>query len=97
MFQVPSSHSQHNRSNKFQSHFRKLKVLGILCLFQVLELEATLERLTNEYQKAIEEKMRCQREADETTKTIQLANSEPHCFFLLILTTHLTAGRLFCR
>ena len=45
-----------------------------LFLFQVLELEATLERLTNEYQKAIEEKMRCQREADETTKTIQLAN-----------------------
>jgi hypothetical protein len=42
----------------------------------VLELEATLERLTNEYQKAIEEKMRCQREADETTKTIQLANRE---------------------
>ena len=41
-----------------------------------LELEATLERLTNEYQKAIEEKMRCQREADETTKTIQLANRE---------------------
>jgi hypothetical protein len=38
-------------------------------------LEATLERLTNDYQKAIEEKMRCQREADETTKTIHLANS----------------------
>jgi dynein heavy chain len=42
----------------------------------VLELEATLARLTNDYQKAIEEKMRCQREADETTKTIQLANSK---------------------
>jgi hypothetical protein len=39
-------------------------------------LEATLERLTNDYQKAIEEKMRCQREADETTKTIHLANSK---------------------
>ena len=42
----------------------------------MLELEATLARLTNDYQKAIEEKMRCQREADETTKTIQLANSK---------------------
>ena len=48
----------------------------------MLELEATLERLTNEYQKAIEEKMRCQREADETTKTIQLANREPLWSFL---------------
>jgi len=38
-------------------------------------LEATLARLTNDYKRAIEEKMRCQQEADETSKTIQLANS----------------------
>jgi dynein heavy chain len=41
---------------------------------KVLDLEATLAKLTNDYQKAIDEKMRCQQEADETTKTIQLAN-----------------------
>ena len=41
---------------------------------KVLDLEATLEKLTGDYQKAIDEKMRCQEEADATNKTIQLAN-----------------------
>eukprot|EP00095_Tigriopus_kingsejongensis_P007513 maker-scaffold103_size370364-snap-gene-1.20 protein:Tk07513 transcript:maker-scaffold103_size370364-snap-gene-1.20-mRNA-1 annotation:"dynein beta ciliary-like" len=41
---------------------------------KVVDLEATLAKLTNDYQKAIDEKMRCQQEADETTKTIALAN-----------------------
>ena len=41
---------------------------------KVQDLEATLKKLTDDYQRAIDEKMRCQKEADETTKTIQLAN-----------------------
>ena len=41
---------------------------------KVLDLEATLEKLTKDYQRAIDEKMRCQAEADATNKTIQLAN-----------------------
>ena len=41
---------------------------------KVVTLEATLKKLTDDYQKAIDEKMRCQREADETAKTIALAN-----------------------
>ena len=38
------------------------------------ELEATLSKLTSDYQHAIDEKVRCQREADATSKTIALAN-----------------------
>ena len=41
---------------------------------KVVKLEATLAKLTSDYQKAIDEKMRCQQEADETAKTINLAN-----------------------
>jgi len=41
---------------------------------KVISLEAALARLTNDYQKAIDEKMKCQAEADETQKTITLAN-----------------------
>ena len=37
-------------------------------------MESTLAKLTSDYQKAIDEKVRCQQEADETTKTIALAN-----------------------
>jgi len=33
-----------------------------------------LAKLTEDYQRAIDEKVRCQQEADETTKTIALAN-----------------------
>ncbi len=40
----------------------------------MVDLEATLAKLTEDYQRAIDEKVRCQREADETTKTIALAN-----------------------
>ena len=39
-----------------------------------MDLESTLQKLTSDYQMAIDEKMRCQKEADETAKTIQLAN-----------------------
>ena len=39
-----------------------------------MELEATLQKLTSDYQKAIDEKVHCQQEADETAKTIALAN-----------------------
>ena len=38
------------------------------------ELEATLSKLTSDYQRAIDEKVRCQQEADATSKTIALAN-----------------------
>ena len=38
------------------------------------ELEATLSKLTSDYQHAIDEKVRCQQEADATAKTIALAN-----------------------
>ena len=41
---------------------------------KVMDLESTLQKLTSDYQMAIDEKMRCQKEADETAKTIQLAN-----------------------
>ena len=41
---------------------------------KVVRLEETLAKLTNDYQRAIDEKMRCQQEADETAKTIALAN-----------------------
>ena len=37
-------------------------------------MEATLSKLTSDYQHAIDEKVRCQREADATSKTIALAN-----------------------
>ena len=50
----------------------KEKLLGIQQ--KVQDLEATLAKLTSDYQRAIEEKMRCQKEADDTSKTIQLAN-----------------------
>ena len=50
----------------------KEKLLGIQQ--KVRELEETLAKLTSDYQRAIEEKMRCQKEADDTSKTIQLAN-----------------------
>ena len=41
---------------------------------KVEELEATLSKLTSDYQHAIDEKVRCQQEADATAKTIALAN-----------------------
>ena len=41
---------------------------------KVTELEATLSKLTSDYQHAIDEKVRCQQEADATAKTIALAN-----------------------
>ena len=41
---------------------------------KVVKLEETLAKLTSDYQKAIDEKMKCQQEADETAKTINLAN-----------------------
>jgi dynein heavy chain len=45
-----------------------------LSLPQVIDLEDTLAQLTNDHQRAIDEKVRCQQEADATTKTIALAN-----------------------
>ena len=41
---------------------------------KVIGLQNTLAKLTADYQKAVDEKVRCQEEADATTKTIQLAN-----------------------
>ena len=40
----------------------------------MIKLEAALQKLTDDYQKAIDEKVRCQEEADATNKTISLAN-----------------------
>ena len=37
-------------------------------------MEEALQKLTESYQKAIDEKVRCQQEADATNKTISLAN-----------------------
>ena len=37
-------------------------------------MEEALQKLTENYQKAIDEKVRCQQEADATNKTISLAN-----------------------
>ena len=37
-------------------------------------MEAALQKLTNDYQRAIDEKVKCQEEADKTGKTIALAN-----------------------
>jgi dynein heavy chain len=45
-----------------------------LVKLKVLDLEAALQKLTDDYQRAIDEKVRCQSEADSTAKTIQLAN-----------------------
>jgi dynein heavy chain len=45
-----------------------------LVKLKVLDLEAALQKLTDDYQRAIDEKVRCQCEADDTAKTIQLAN-----------------------
>ena len=39
-----------------------------------IKLEEALQTLTNNYQQAIDEKMKCQEEADKTNKTIALAN-----------------------
>ena len=39
-----------------------------------VKLEEALQKLTENYQKAIDEKVRCQQEADATNKTISLAN-----------------------
>ncbi len=47
---------------------------------QVQDLEDTLRKLTSDYKRAIDEKVRCQKEADDTTKTIQLANSNENNF-----------------
>ena len=41
---------------------------------KVIKLEEALQTLTNDYQQAIDEKMKCQEEADKTNKTIALAN-----------------------
>ena len=40
----------------------------------MIKLEAALQKLTQDYQRAIDEKVRCQEEADATNKTISLAN-----------------------
>ena len=40
----------------------------------MIKLEAALQKLTDDYQQAIDEKVRCQEEADATNKTISLAN-----------------------
>lgn len=37
-------------------------------------MEAQLSKLTSDFEQATEEKLRCQEEADATTKTILLAN-----------------------
>ena len=41
---------------------------------KVIGLQKTLAKLTADYQQAVDEKVRCQEEADATTKTIHLAN-----------------------
>ena len=41
---------------------------------KVIKLEAALQKLTDDYQRAIDEKVKCQEEADKTNKTIALAN-----------------------
>ena len=41
---------------------------------KVSELESTLAALTKQYEEAVEEKVRCQEQADQTSNTISLAN-----------------------
>lgn len=56
-------------------NFKMLFVhLIIRCTLITQELEEALSKLTNEFEKATEEKLKCQQEADKTYTTIELAN-----------------------
>ena len=48
------------------------RLSGIIA--RVAELEATLQELTDQYKAAMEEKVKCQEDADATSRTIALAN-----------------------
>ena len=50
----------------------EIKLAGVKA--KVIGLQKTLAKLTSDYQQAVDEKVRCQEEADATTKTIHLAN-----------------------
>lgn len=54
----------------------ELKVVCNFCYFFVdmQSLEEQLAKLTADFEKATAEKLRCQEEADATSRTIQLAN-----------------------
>ena len=66
----PKRRALEDANNQLQNAQDKLKAVKA----KVIKLEETLAKLTADYQQAIDEKVRCQEQADETAKTINLAN-----------------------
>ena len=50
----------------------EIKLAGIVN--EVNELESILKNLTNQYEAAVDEKVKCQEAADKTNKVISIAN-----------------------
>lgn len=50
------------------------KLILTLFFFSLKDLDRNLSRLTDSFEKAIAEKVRCQEEVNQTNKTIELAN-----------------------
>lgn len=49
-------------------------ILTLLFFFSLKDLDRNLSKLTDSFEKAIAEKVRCQEEVNQTNKTIELAN-----------------------
>ena len=53
---------------------QKLILTLLFFFFSLKDLDRNLSRLTDSFEKAIAEKVRCQEEVNQTNKTIELAN-----------------------